>query len=486
MELHELTLLDLVAALKSGKVSQADAHTHFLARIKALDPQVEAFNWVNETLAPQDAASPLGGAPLGVKDLYCEKGVPTTASSKMLAGFKPPYDATAIAKLKAAGFSSLGKLNLDEFAMGGSGENSALRTTKNPWGVTRIPGGSSAGSAAAVAAGMCPAALGTDTGGSIRQPAAMCGVVGFKPTYGRISRWGVIAMASSLDTMGVFTKTVRDAGFLYELMAGHDPLDATSLPGDGKLDPKIWDKKDLKGVRVGVPREYFVDGIDAGVRARIQESLDEAKKLGAEIVDISLPNTKYGLAVYYLVMPAEVSTNLARYDGIRFGHANDAGLSLTDLYRTNRAEGFGKEAKRRIMLGAYALSSGFYDAYYKKASLVRELIKKDFAEAFKKVDVIACPTSPSVAWKLGAKTEDPVKMYLSDVYTVQSSLAGLPGISIPCGYAQPADEGDNAPHLPVGLQLVGPALGENAVLGAAHVLEAALRDKVAARKPTVM
>lgn len=482
MQLHELSLLDLVAQLKSGKISQADAYAHFLGRIKALDPKVEAFNFVNEAFEAKDAASPLAGAPIGVKDLYCEKGVPTTASSKMLVGFKPPYDATAISKLKSAGFSSIGKLNLDEFAMGGSGENSGLRITKNPWDLTRIPGGSSAGSAAAVAAGLVPAALGTDTGGSIRQPAAMCGVVGFKPTYGRISRWGVIAMASSLDTMGVFTKTVRDAGFLYDLMAGHDPLDATSLPGDGKLDRKIWEKKDLKGVRIGVPREYFVDGIEPGVRARIQESLDAAKKLGAEIVDISLPNTKYGLAVYYLVMPAEVSTNLARYDGIRFGRADDAGLTLTELYGKNRADGFGKEAKRRIMLGAYALSSGFYDAYYKKASMVRELIKRDFAEAFKKVDVIACPTAPSVAWKLGEKTEDPVKMYLSDVYTVQSSLACLPGISIPCGYAKP--EGDaSAPELPVGLQLVGPALGENAVLGTAHVLEGALAEKVAARKP---
>lgn len=484
MQLHELSLLEIVAKIKSGAVTSSEVYDYFLRRIQSIDPKIEAFNFVNEVFQEKDSHSPLAGAPIGVKDLYCEAGIPTTASSKMLQKFVPPYDATVISKLKSAGFSSIGKLNLDEFAMGGSGENSALRTTKNPWDTSRIPGGSSAGSAAAVAAGLVPAALGTDTGGSIRQPAAMCGVVGFKPTYGRISRWGVIAMASSLDTMGTFTRTVRDAGFLYDLMTGHDPLDATSLPGTEKIDPKIWDKKDLKGVRIGVPREYFVEGIEPGVRARIQESLEIAKKLGAELVDISLPYTKYGLAVYYLVMPAEVSTNLARYDGIRFGHANDTGLSLTDLYRTNRAEGFGKEAKRRIMLGAYALSSGFYDAYYKKASLVRELIKKDFADAFQKVDVLFCPTAPSVAWKLGEKTQDPVKMYLSDVYTVQSSLAGLPGISIPCGYAQPEDN-TTAIELPVGLQIIGPALGENAVLSVANVLEKALVEKVAAKKPSV-
>ena len=482
MEFHDLSLTEIVALLQSGKASQKEVREHFLRRIDALDPKVEAFNHVNREFADAAADTALAGAPLGVKDLYCEKGVPTTASSKMLLGFKPPYDATAISKLKAAGFASLGKLNLDEFAMGGSGENSALRITKNPWDPTRIPGGSSAGSAAAVAAGRAPAALGTDTGGSIRQPAAKCGVVGFKPTYGRVSRWGVIAMASSLDTMGTFTTTVRDAGLLYGLMAGHDPMDATSLSAPHALDPKIWERKDLRGVRVGVPKEYFVDGIEAGVLARVNEALEEMKRLGAEIVEISLPYTKYGLAVYYLVMPAEVSTNLARYDGMRFGHANDAGLGLIDAYKKNRAEGFGKEAKRRIMLGAYALSSGYYDAYYRKASMVRELIKRDFAEAYKKVDVIACPTSPSVAWKIGEKTEDPVKMYLSDVYTVQSSLAGLPGISIPVGYAKP--DGDaSAPELPVGLQIVGPALGEEAVLGAAHVLEGALKAKVAARKP---
>lgn len=472
-----MSLKELVAAIQSGETTQQAVYDYFLARIDAHDTELQAFNCVNRTFEARDIHSPLAGVPIGVKDVFSEVGIETTASSKMLVGYKPPYDATIIDRLKKAGFSSIGKLNLDEFAMGGSGENSAIRITRNPWDITRIPGGSSSGSAAAVAAGLVPAALGTDTGGSIRQPASMCGIVGFKPTYGRNSRKGVIAMASSLDTPGTFTRTVEDAAFLYEIMAGYDAGDSTSLNEPVSINPAIWDKKDLKGMKIGIPKEYFIEGIEPGVKSEIDKAIDRLKSLGAEIQEVNLPHTEYGLGVYYIVMPAEVSTNLARYDGIRYGHSHDTGMDIA----LNRSEGFGKEAQRRIMLGSFVLSSGFYDAYYRKASLVRELIRDDFRKAFESVDIIVTPTAPSVAWKVGEKSDDPLKMYLSDIFTVNGSLAGLPGLSLPVGYALPEDGGTT--ELPVGLQILGRELGEEQVFTVAHVLEQDLREYVGSRKP---
>ncbi|MDD5197738.1 MAG: Asp-tRNA(Asn)/Glu-tRNA(Gln) amidotransferase subunit GatA [Candidatus Gracilibacteria bacterium] len=479
MEFKNLSLKQIVAEIKSGNTTGKEVYEYFLGRIKTLDPKVEAFNLVHETFKDQDIHSPLAGVPIGVKDVFSEVGVETTAASKMLAGYKPPYDATIITCLKEAGFSSIGKLNMDEFAMGGSGENSAMRITKNPWDTDRIPGGSSSGSAAAVAAGMVPAALGTDTGGSIRQPASMCGIVGFKPTYGRNSRKGVISMASSLDTPGTFTKTVEDAAFLYEIMAGYDAGDSTSLNKPTAINPAIWDKKNLKGVRIGIPKEYFIEGIEKGVQKEIDNAITKLRELGAEIKEISLPHTEYGLAVYYIVMPAEVSTNLARYDGIRFGHTHGGGADIA----ISRSEGFGKEAQRRIMLGSFVLSSGFYDAYYRRASLVRELIKDDFKKAFKEVDIIVTPTAPSVSWKIGEKTDDPLKMYLSDIFTVNGSLAGIPGLSLPVGYSLPEDGGTT--ELPVGLQILGPELGEEKVFEVAHVLEQTLKKYIESKKPNM-
>ncbi len=479
MEFKTLSLKELIQEIKSGKTTQKEVYDYFFDRIKTLDPKIEAFNLVHDTFVDQDIHSPLAWVPIGVKDVFSETGVLTTASSKMLTDYKPPYDATIISLLKQAGFSSIGKLNMDEFAMGGSGENSAMRITRNPWDVTRIPGGSSSGSAAAVASGMIPAALGTDTGGSIRQPASMCGIVGFKPTYGRNSRRGVIAMASSLDTPGTFTRTVEDAAFLYEIMAGYDPLDSTSLRESTQIDPAIWDKKDLKWVKIGIPKEYFIEGIEKGVRKEIDGAIAKLRELGADIKEVSLPHTEYWLAVYYITMPAEVSTNLARYDGIRFGHTHGGGADIA----MSRSEGFGREAQRRIMLGSFVLSSGFYDAYYRRAALVRELIKDDFKKAFAEVDVLVTPVSPSVAWKIGDKSADPLKMYLSDIFTVNGSLAGLPGISIPVGYALPEDGGIT--KLPVGLQIMGRELWEQQIFEVAHVLEWAMKEYINTQKPVI-
>lgn len=480
MSVETLSISELVEKIRSGELSQSAVCEAFANRVKDLDAKIEAFNLVSDVFPTVDKNLPLAGIPIGVKDVFCEKDVKTTASSKMLENFSAPYESTVTARLKAAGAVSMGKLNMDEFAMGGSGENSAVRITKNPWALDRIPGGSSAGSAAAVAAGLVPAALGTDTGGSIRQPASMCGIVGFKPTYGRLSRYGVIAMASSLDTPGFFSRTVRDSATLYEIAAGHDPLDSTSLDLPAKLDADIWNATDLKGVKIGIPKEYFVDGMEADVTKEIRAAIEKARELGAEIKEISLPNTEYGLAVYYVVMPAEVSTNLARYDGLRFGHSSAVPSDIAK----NRSEGFGKEAQRRIMLGSFVLSSGFYDAYYKKAAMVRELIKKDFDEAFKEVDVIFTPTSPSVAWKIGDKSEDPLKMYLSDIFTVNASLAQLPGLSLPVGYGKTEDGSGEATELPIGLQILGPRLGEEAVFKVSHVMEKALASKMV-KKPNV-
>lgn len=462
MEFKNLTLVELQNLVNEGKTSYNEIYKYFLDRSEKYNADLNAF-----TTLPTEK-SDINGLPVAVKDLFCETGIRTTAASKMLENFVPPYESTVTENMKNAGFVGFGKTNLDEFAMGGSGEKSAFGATKNPWDTARIPGGSSSGSAAAVAAGLVPAALGTDTGGSIRQPASMCGIVGFKPGYGRNSRSGVIAMASSLDCPGYFTRSVRDAGLLYEATAGYDPKDATTLSESVKLDEKIWEKTDLKGMKVGVPAEYFADGIDAGVRAEIENTIAKMRELGAEIVDISLPHTKEGISVYYIICPAEVASNMARFDGIRFGYKADGAHDIAN----NRSEGLGKEVQRRSMVGSFVLSSGFYDAYYGKASAVRELIRDDFKKAFEQVDVIVTPTAPSVAWKIGEKISDPVAEYMEDVFTVPASLAGLPGLVVPVGFASPADDVNK--KLPVGIQILGPVLGEEKVLEVGNILENAL------------
>lgn len=473
MNFENLSLLELDELVKSGKATSQEIYEYFLNRTKQLNSELNAFNTLpSETL-------PMSGLPIAVKDIFCEIGIRTTAASKMLEDFVPPYESTVTERMKKGGYVSFGKTNMDEFAMGGSGENSAFGPAKNPWDTTRIPGGSSSGSAVAVAAGLVPAALGTDTGGSIRQPASMCGIVGFKPGYGRNSRYGVMAMSSSLDCPGYFTRTVRDAGMLYEVTAGHDAHDATSLPDSVKLDPTIWEKKNLEGLRVGVPKEYFIDGIDTGVQKEIESAIDSLRELGATIVPISLPHTEYGISVYYIICPAEVASNMARYDGVRYGHKAEGAHDI----RNNRSEGLGNEVKRRSMVGSFVLSSGFYDAYYKRASSVRELIRQDFATAFEQVDIIVTPTAPSVAWKIGEKANDPLKMYLSDVFTIPASLAGLPGLVVPVGYAVPEDDANI--ELPVGMQILGPVLAEEKCLMVGHVLEQKLKTKIGAKKPMV-
>lgn len=483
MEFKDLTLKQIIAKIKSWETNQEEVYKYFLGRINNLDSQLEAFNYVNEWVNVQDINSPLAWIPIWVKDVFCEKWIPTTASSKMLLNFVPPYDSTIISNLKKAGFNSIGKLNLDEYAMGWSWENSAFRITKNPWDITRIPGGSSAWSAAAVASGIVPAALGTDTGWSIRQPASMCWIVGFKPTYWRNSRWWVIAMSSSLDTPGTFTKTVEDAWLLYEIMSGYDPLDSTSIDKPNVIDSAIWTKDNLKWVKIWVPKEYFIDWIEQWVLKEIDNSIAKLKELWAEIVDISLPHTEYWLAVYYIIMPAEVSTNLSRYDWTRFWYSSEEKLDYNDLLKENRWTWFWTEAQRRIMLWSFVLSSGFYDAYYKRAALVRELINKDFDEAFKQVDVIITPTAPTVAWKIGEKVDDPLKMYLSDIFTVNGSLAQLPWLSLPVWFAKPEDWEDI--ELPVWLQILGPKLWEQKVFEVANVLEKSLKDYIGSKSPKV-
>ncbi|MDP2090402.1 MAG: Asp-tRNA(Asn)/Glu-tRNA(Gln) amidotransferase subunit GatA [Candidatus Gracilibacteria bacterium] len=471
MIFKDLSLEQIIDDIKMGKTSRKEVFDYFQKRIEKYDPKIKSFNFVNKDGLNNNEGI-LYGAPIAVKDIFCETGVVTTCASNMLRDFKPPYNSTVIQKLVDEGMSSLGKVNMDEFAMGSTSESSALNTTVNPWGTNRIPGGSSGGSAAAVAAGLAPAALGTDTGGSIRQPASMCGIVGFKPSYGRNSRYGVMAMASSLDCPGTLTKTVKDSALLYDIMNGYDPKENTSLPGKDQINPKIWESKDLKGIKIGVPKEYFEEGLDEGVKSRISEAVQKMKELGAEIVEISLPMTKYAIATYYIIMPAEVSTNLSRYDGIRFGHNSNELYGTTDeLFMHNREEGFGDEAKRRIVLGSYVLSAGYYDAYFKKATQIRTLIIEDFNKAFKQVDAIISPVAPSVAWKIGDKMDDPIKMYLSDAYTIPASLAGLPGISVPCGFAESED--NEKELLPVGIQILTPRLEEEKLLEIAYVYEQA-------------
>lgn len=482
MDFKNLSLIELDELVKSGKTTYDEIYAYFLNRTRQYNGELNAFitlplEYSVGTKNPEPGIK--NHLPIAVKDIFCEIGIRTTAASRMLENFIPPYESTVTGRMKDAGYVSFGKTNMDEFAMGGSGENSAFGPAKNPWDPTRIPGGSSSGSAVAVAAGLTPAALGTDTGGSIRQPASMCGIVGFKPGYGRNSRYGVMAMASSLDSPGYFTRTVRDAGMLYMTTAGHDEHDATSLDAPVSLDASIWERGDLKWLKVGIPREYFIDGIEPGVLAAIDNSVAKIRELWAEVIEVSLPHTEHGVAVYYTICPAEVASNLARFDGIRYGSIADAGGDITE----NRSAGLGNEVQRRSLVGSFVLSSGFYDAYYKKASAVRELIRDDFKKAFEQVDVIVTPTAPTVAWKIGAKGDDPLALYLEDVFTIPASLAGIPGLVVPVGYASPKD--DVSVDLPVGLQILGPVLGEEKCLLVGHVMEQAMRDVVESKKPKI-
>jgi aspartyl-tRNA(Asn)/glutamyl-tRNA(Gln) amidotransferase subunit A len=460
-----LTAAAAVAAIEAGELSATELFEAYRSRAAADAADLNAFTWVAEQ-APAEvgglAATPLAGVPLAVKDLFCTAGVPSQSGSKILEGYRPPYTATVVERLQAAGTTLLGKTNQDEFAMGSSNENSAFGAVRNPWDRERVPGGSSGGSAAAVAAGLAPWALGTDTGGSIRQPAALCGIVGMKPTYGAISRYGMIAFASSLDQAGPFGRDVADTALLLGHMVGHDPCDSTSLtfPEPIALPQAV----DLEGVRLGVPEELTGEGIDAGVREAFDATLKLAESLGARIETCSLPHAPHALSAYYLIAPAEASSNLARFDGVRYGLRVDAD-DLLGMYTATRAAGFGAEVKRRIMLGTYALSSGYYDAYYGRAQQVRTKVAEDFRTAFERFDLLVTPTAPSVAFRLGEKVEDPLSMYLNDVCTVPMSLAGIPAISIPNGLSD---------GLPVGFQICGPAFSENRILSAAHALEQAL------------
>lgn len=470
MDLTELSATSLLAGFQQGGISPVEAIDALAARIDAVEPRVGALLHENREAARSAAAAadlslPLGGLPIAIKDVINVQGDPCSCASKILHGYQAPYDATVIRKLREAGAIPFSRTNMDEFAMGSSTENSALGKTRNPWDLDRIPGGSSGGSAAAVAAREAFVALGSDTGGSIRQPAALCGCVGLKPTYGRVSRYGLVAFASSLDQIGPFARTVKDCAAVLQAIAGHDPMDSTSI--DAPVPDYLSSlRTDLRGVRLGVPKEYFIDGIDPAVRAAVDRALDHCRELGAELVDISLPHTRYAVSVYYIIATAEASANLARFDGVRYGHRAEAPTDLLDHYLRSRAEGFGPEVKRRIILGTYVLSSGYYDAYYGRAQKVRTLIRRDFTEAFAKVDAIISPTSPEPAFKAGEKTADPLKMYLADIFTIAANLAGICGISVPCGF----DETKGA-RLPVGLQFLGPALGEDSLLGIAHAYE---------------
>jgi aspartyl-tRNA(Asn)/glutamyl-tRNA(Gln) amidotransferase subunit A len=476
MNLTDLTIHDLRTHLDRRDIGAVELTRAFLARIAATDGQVNAFITVTGEQALAAAAEadrriaagtaqPLTGIPLALKDIFVTEGIRTTCASKILDNFIPPYDGTAVRRLKDQGAVLLGKLNMDEFAMGSSNENSAFGPVRNPWNLDCVPGGSSGGSAAAVAGRQAAGTLGTDTGGSIRQPAAHCGVVGLKPTYGRVSRYGVIAYASSLDQVGPLTADVEDCALLLQAVAGHDPADSTSvdLPVP---DYRVPFGRPIKGLKIGLPREYFIDGLDPEVKEAVQQAVVTYEALGAELVDISLPHTEHAVACYYLLATAEASSNLARYDGIRFGlRIEQGGGGLLELYRQSRAAGFGAEVKRRIMLGTYALSSGYYDAYYLKAQKVRTLIRQDFLDAFAKVDVLLTPVAPTAAFRLGEKTADPLQMYLSDIFTIPVNLAGTCALSVPCGFSEQG--------LPIGLQLIGRPFGEATLLHAAHAFEQA-------------
>jgi aspartyl-tRNA(Asn)/glutamyl-tRNA(Gln) amidotransferase subunit A len=459
-DLRDLTAAQAAERLRSGDLDARELWRYY--RDRALADDLNAFTWVSEAEEPGSVEGPLGGVPIGIKDLFATKGVPSQAGSKILEGYRPPYTATAVERIVNAGAPVLAKTNQDEFAMGSSTENSAFGPTLNPWDRTRVPGGSSGGSAAAVAAGTVPWSIGTDTGGSIRQPAALCGIVGLKPTYGAVSRYGMIAFASSLDQAGPFTRDTTDAALLLGAMAGADPCDSTSL---GLPEPvRMPTATDLQGIRLGVPEELTGEGIESGVLAAFDETLDLARSLGATIETMRLPHSPHGLSAYYLIAPAEASSNLARYDGVRYGYRAN-GRDLLSMYTRTREEGFGAEVKRRVLIGTYALSSGYYDAYYGRAQKVRTLIAQDFAQAWERFDFVVTPTAPGVAFELGAKTADPLAMYLNDACTVPMSLAGIPAISIPNGLSE---------GLPVGFQIAGPAFSENRILDAAHALEQAI------------
>ena len=467
--MHNKTIAELSQSLSQGEFSSVELTQTYLERIEKFDGQVNSYITVtaDEALAAaKDAdaqikagnAGPLTGIPLAQKDIFCTNGVKTTCGSKMLDNFISPYDATVISNFKQAGAVMLGKTNMDEFAMGSSNETSFYGVVKNPWDLDAVPGGSSGGSAAVVAARLAPASTGTDTGGSIRQPAALCGITGLKPTYGRVSRFGMIAFASSLDQAGPMARTAEDCALMMNAMAGFDDKDSTSI-GRDVPDYSASLNEPLAGLKIGLPQEYFAEGLDNDVATAVQAAIDEYKKLGAEIVEISLPNTGLSIPAYYVVAPAECSSNLSRFDGVRFGYRCDNPKDLEDLYKRSRGEGFGPEVKRRIMIGAYVLSAGYYDAYYIKAQKSRQLISQDFKQAFEKVDVIMGPTSPTVAFNLGEKTSDPVSMYLSDAYTIATNLAGLPGMSVPCGFVG---------QRPVGLQIIGNYFDEARLLNVAH------------------
>lgn len=474
--LNQLTISELVAKLAKRETTSRAVTQACLDQIQRVDAQIHAFLSVDaaDALAQAEAADqalahgathaqqPLLGVPVALKDIIAVKGQPLTCGSKILGKFVSPYDATVVEKLKAAGAVVFGRLNLDEFAMGSSTENSAFGTSRNPWDTTRIPGGSSGGSAVAVAADECIVALGSDTGGSIRQPASHCGVVGLKPTYGRVSRYGLVAFASSLDQIGCFAKSTGDAATMLGVIAGHDPRDSTSVP-QPVANYSAGLTGDLKGVKVGLVKEYMVGGLSPDVKHAIEAAVQQLAKLGAEIVEVSLPHTDYAVATYYIIATAEASANLARFDGIRYGARVD-GADPIALYSKTRGAGFGSEVKRRIILGTYVLSSGYYDAYYLRAQKVRTLIRNDFLKAFAQVDAIVAPTSPTAAFKIGEKSEDPLEMYLSDIYTISANLAGICGLSVPCGFTE-------APKLPIGLQLLGQPFGEETILKIAHAYE---------------
>jgi len=471
---HAWTLLDAAKAVRDRKISSRELTRALLSRIERHNPKINAYLTVlpeaamreaaarDEELARGELRGPLHGVPVGLKDIFCTKGIRTTCGSRILHNFDPPYDATVAGKIRDAGAILLGKQNMDEFAMGSSTETSFFGPTLNPWATDRIPGGSSGGTAAAVASGLCFAGVGTDTGGSIRQPAALCGVVGMKPTYGRVSRYGMIAFASSLDQGGPISRTVPDAAAVLSVIAGYDRRDSTSV------DVPVPDYlaatgRGVKGMRVGLPREYFAEGLDPAVRAAVEKALAALVSRGAVPVEISLPHTGFALATYYIIAPAEASSNLARYDGVRYGYRTDGAKGLIEMMSRTRAEGFGAEVKRRIMIGTYALSAGYYEAYYGKAQKARTLLRQDFSEAFARVDVILTPTSPTPAFRIGEKVDDPLTMYLSDIYTIPCNLAGIPGISVPCGMSPDG--------LPIGAQLLGRHFDEEALFAAAAAIE---------------
>jgi aspartyl-tRNA(Asn)/glutamyl-tRNA(Gln) amidotransferase subunit A len=470
--IHTKTLAELAEGLKTKSFSSVECVKHYLDRIKRFDPDLNSYITVTEEHALAQAkladeqrakgtALPLLGVPMSHKDIFCTKGIKTSCGSKMLDNFISPYDATVVEKMRAAGFVMLGKTNMDEFAMGSSNENSYYGPVKNPWDLERVPGGSSGGSAAAVAARLTPMATGTDTGGSIRQPAALCGITGLKPTYGRVSRYGMIAFASSLDQGGAFAQTAEDIALIMNTMAGFDPNDSTSV------DLAVPDytanlSTPLTGKTIGLPKEYFEKGLDKAMADKVQDAINVFTKLGAKIKEVSLPQSPLSISVYYVVAPAECSSNLSRFDGVRYGYRCKDPKDLEDLYKRSRAEGFGDEVKRRIMVGTYALSAGYYDAYYLKAQQVRKLISDDFKRAFEEVDFLLGPTTPTPAFKIGEKSDDPVSMYLSDIYTIATNLAGLPGMSIPAGTIN---------NLPVGIQLIGKHFDESTLLNAAHLYQ---------------